>query len=133
MESSRRRFMQAVVGGAVVLGFDLRTRSWITRVLADRRGDGQIVGLPPLDGELRLAGVEPSAADFAISVMRGDSYAARSSSSTRTTCSLPGKACSASEPPGSGALSRQAESRGSGGSFGPPRAYKWIPISEETA
>ncbi|HEX3763892.1 MAG TPA: FAD-binding protein [Kofleriaceae bacterium] len=60
MATSRRGFMQGVVGGALVLGLDLRTRSWVTHAVAD----AGIAGLPRLDGELRTAGLAPFAADF---------------------------------------------------------------------
>jgi FAD/FMN-containing dehydrogenase len=60
MSTSRRGFMQGFVAGALVLGFDLRTRSWITAA----GSEPGIAGLPPLDGELRTAGLAPYAADF---------------------------------------------------------------------
>lgn len=66
MDGSRRGFMQKVAGGALVLGFDLRSRSWITRAAAD----GGIAGLPPLDGEVRTTGLERYATDFGRIVTR---------------------------------------------------------------
>ena len=66
MVMSRRRFLQRAVAGALVLGFDTRSRSWITRALAA----GDIADLPRLDGELRTTSVEPFAADFGRIVSR---------------------------------------------------------------
>jgi FAD/FMN-containing dehydrogenase len=66
MDHSRRRFMRGFVGGALVFGFDLRARSWVTRAVAD----SGIVGLPRLDGELWTAGLAPFAADFGRIVSR---------------------------------------------------------------
>jgi cytokinin dehydrogenase len=54
------------IAGALVLGFDVRRRSWITDAVADRGA----VRLPPLDGELRTTGLEPYAADFGRLVSR---------------------------------------------------------------
>jgi cytokinin dehydrogenase len=66
MSDSRRDFLKRFVAGALVLGFDLRGRSWVTRAAAD----GGIAALPRLDGELRIAGLEPYAADFGRIVSR---------------------------------------------------------------
>jgi cytokinin dehydrogenase len=64
MDRSRRRFLQGV-GGALVVGFDLRTRSWITRAEA-----GDAIAVPRLDGELRTTGLDDFATDFGRIVSR---------------------------------------------------------------
>jgi len=63
MGNTRRGFVKSVlgsIGGALIVGFDPRARSWVTEAVA---GDS-CVGLPPLDGELRTTGLPPYAADF---------------------------------------------------------------------
>lgn len=65
LDRSRRRFLQGVVGGALVLGFDPRGRSWVTRAVA-----GGIAPLPPLDGEVRTTDLVPFATDFGRIVSR---------------------------------------------------------------
>lgn len=66
MSLSRRRFMHGSIGGALVVGFDLRARSWVTRAQAG----SELAGLPHLDGELRTSALEPFAADFGRIVSR---------------------------------------------------------------
>jgi FAD/FMN-containing dehydrogenase len=66
MGNTRREFLASFATGALVLGFDLRTRSWVTTATA---GPG-VAGVPPLDGELRTTAVEPFAADFGRIVSR---------------------------------------------------------------
>jgi cytokinin dehydrogenase len=60
VQNSRRRFVQQMVGGAVILGFSPASRSWVTRASAD----DLLVALPVLDGTLQTTGLEPFAADF---------------------------------------------------------------------
>lgn len=45
---SRRGMLMGIVGGALVLGFDPRGRSWVT----EARADTDFAALPPLDGSL---------------------------------------------------------------------------------
>jgi cytokinin dehydrogenase len=45
---SRRPLLQALAGGAIVLGFDPRRRSWVT----EARAGGPLDGVPALDGTL---------------------------------------------------------------------------------
>ena len=66
MVMSRRGFLQRAVGGALVFGFDTRSRSWVTRAFAG----GELADLPRLDGELRTTDLEPFAADFGRIVSR---------------------------------------------------------------
>ncbi len=49
---SRRSFAKALAAGAVVIGFDAATRSWVTAAGAAAGPDFE--GLPPLDGTLHL-------------------------------------------------------------------------------
>jgi cytokinin dehydrogenase len=65
-QTSRRGFVKGVLGGAVVIGFDPRNRSWIT----EARAGQPFVGLPPLDGTLRTDHLEPFATDFGRIVSR---------------------------------------------------------------
>ena len=53
MTLSRREFTRwaAVAGASAVIGFDPRSRSWVTRAQAQTRAFREI---PPLDGELLL-------------------------------------------------------------------------------
>lgn len=60
MRNTRREFLASFATGALVLGFDLRTRTWVTTASAHPG----IAGVPPLDGELRTTALEPFAADF---------------------------------------------------------------------
>jgi cytokinin dehydrogenase len=60
MANTRREFLASFATGALVLGFDLRTRSWVTTAAADPG----IAGVPALDGELRTTALGPFAADF---------------------------------------------------------------------
>src|SRR2546425_10168175 len=46
---SRRKFIKAAVGAATVIGFNLRTRSWVTQAQAATQ---PFAGVPKLDGVL---------------------------------------------------------------------------------
>jgi len=65
---SRRGLIQGLVAGALVLGFDPRSRSWVT----EARADGPLIGLPPLDGTLAVdpASRQAAADDFGHIVSR---------------------------------------------------------------
>jgi cytokinin dehydrogenase len=61
---SRRRILQGLAAGVLVLGFDPVRRTWVTEAHASP--GGTLIGLPPLDGTLRLdpATLQQAADDF---------------------------------------------------------------------
>jgi cytokinin dehydrogenase len=65
-QTSRRRFVQGMMGGAVVLGFDPRRRSWVS----DAAAVEPFAALPRLDGVLHTDGLAAFATDFGRIVSR---------------------------------------------------------------
>jgi cytokinin dehydrogenase len=66
---TRRGFVGSVAGGALsalIVGFNPKSRSWVTTA----RADEPHVGLPSLDGVLQTADLEPFATDFGRIVSR---------------------------------------------------------------